>query len=460
MYTVYCTDVSTVLCCSYTVVCRQLRCSLVIEVWLVFTGGFSIIPSADPLSAAPQSEAVHATPALPEAPSANFHHGPQVLLTGVNLSAPTSTIHPVRTANSHSTSLTAEVMKALRLRESSTGLHPALENSFSPLVHSDAKMQTCTSPSKPLAFSVAFPTEKAPVVSSSLSSNDNGAVRKKHRLILESGERKTQQIKQQEHTTVEKNAAVEVSSQIMKEIKVEEPNSPEPSKPVKKTRKPRSDKGISPRIPKAKKSKVVLPVEKKVPVMLELKRKESDEQRILRLKKLASKWATLPEESLDWLIATKSVDCLKVSFFGIIMTIDIFYLMRKKFYCSVQVIRWLRLVDRAFTHAESAKNMEKMLELRDSKIQAIMDLEKLQAPFEPRLQHFVHPDDVSMKNHLLEKHCAGKTLSVRETRWLKGHYDRLCAAEKELPPSCRLAKARKNINKETPTDVMNSGSKA
>ncbi|GAU99682.1 hypothetical protein RvY_10643 [Ramazzottius varieornatus] len=340
--------------------------------------------------------------------------------------------HPVLPTNSHVSSLTADVIKALKLnREAPTGYHSVLDtHNAANFAHNETKMHTNhtvhSPPSKPNHHVATFPTENSPVVLTSVSSSENGAVRKKHRLILESGERKTQQINQQNSTasTEKSNTTVEHSHPVPKmtkeiTIKVEEPD---PPKTVKKLRKPRSDKGISPRIPKAKKAKMVVPVEKKIPVMLELKKKESEEQRRERLKKLAGKWTSLPEESLDWLVATKSVDCLKV-------------------------IRWLRLVDRAFQHAESAKNVEKMRELRDSKIQAIMDLEKLQAPFEPRLQHFVHPDDISTKNHLLEKHCAGKTLSTKETRWLKDHFDRLCEAEKNLPSFSQLKTAKQSSPK-------------
>lgn len=181
---------------------------------------------------------------------------------------------------------------------------------------------------------------------------------------------------------------------------------------VKKQRRPRKprEKPLVPRTPKSpKKAKPPVIITKRtIPVALTLKHVESPEQRNTRLLRLARKWASLPEDNIQWLLATKSVNQLKI-------------------------IRWLRLVDRAFLQAESAKNFEKMERLRDSKIHAVMDLEKLQAPFEPRLMHFLHPGDLEKKNQLVRKFCAGDDLSNTDIKWLKEHYDRLCGVEKTLP---------------------------
>lgn len=181
------------------------------------------------------------------------------------------------------------------------------------------------------------------------------------------------------------------------------------TKEVKKPRRPRQPraKPAVPRVLKPKKAKAVITTTRVVPISLQLKHSETDEQRKDRLLRLANKWSSLPEDSLQWLAATKSVNQLKI-------------------------IRWLRLVDRAFLQANAARNAEKMERLRDSKIHAVMDLEKMQAPFEPRLSHFVHPQDMEKKNLLVKRFFAGEVLSYIEIRWLKEHYDGLCEAEKSL----------------------------
>ncbi|OQV18594.1 hypothetical protein BV898_07419 [Hypsibius exemplaris] len=290
------------------------------------------------------------------------------------------------------------------------------------------------SPSPPVMMMHVKSTAVSGGLTSTASETENGAFRKKTRLIYDSGVRKINQINQETSGggaggAMEHHAAAngtDLRTTVGGACSVEKPvlgtcntnrnsilnntkSTPMPeTKPVKKTRKPRSDKGISPRLPKSKKEKAVVTTTKVVAVKLELKRLDTEEQTVARMKRLAHKWPSIPENSLRWLVATKSVGLLKM-------------------------IRWLRLVDRASMQAELAKNLEKVEILQDRKIQAIMELEKLQAPFEPRLLHFLHPQDQERKCRLLKKYYANHRLSVKETKWLREHYDRLRSAEDALP---------------------------
>ncbi|XP_055328666.1 uncharacterized protein LOC129581552 isoform X2 [Paramacrobiotus metropolitanus] len=241
-----------------------------------------------------------------------------------------------------------------------------------------------------------------------IGSTENGAVRKKTRLMYESGIKKLQQNNLE---PVESQLPMgSVYSEPPSSIHVEQPaNITSDIKEEKKPRRPRKprEKPPTPRVPKARKTRPVITTTKVVPLALTLKHTETEEQKKQRLTKLARKYFSLPDDQRQWLAATKSTSQLKL-------------------------IRWLRLADGAYMHAESARNSEKMERLRDQKIHAVMDLEKLQAPLQPRLAHFLHSDDVAKKTSLIKKICNEEAPTKGEVKWLKGHYERLCDAERSV----------------------------